>query len=85
MDGAVNMNPSNAPHVLSSSEAKKIEKSVAKETAADEKHIAQVVKTLKSAEKDESKAEKVRVFFKPRRCRPISSQCVLTRSGLAGR
>jgi hypothetical protein len=84
MDGAVNMNPYNAPHVLSSSEAKKIEKSVAKEATADEKHIAQVVKTLKSAEKDESKAEKVRAFFKPRQC-PISSQCVLTQSGLAGR
>jgi len=59
MDGAVNMNPSNAPHVLRSSEAKKIEKSVAKEAATDEKHVAQVVKALRSAEKDESKAEKV--------------------------
>jgi hypothetical protein len=65
-----NMNPSNVPRVLSSSEAKKIEKSVAKEAAADEKHIAQVGKALKSAEKDEERAEKVCVslaqslFFK---------------------
>jgi hypothetical protein len=59
MDGAVNMNPSNAPHILRSSEAKKIEKAVAMEAAADEKHVAQVVKALRSAEKDESKAERV--------------------------
>ena len=59
MDGAVNMNPSNAPQVLSSSETKKIEKSVAKEAVADEKNVAQVLKALRSAEKEEAKVEKV--------------------------
>jgi hypothetical protein len=72
MDDAANMNPSNAPHVLRSSEAKKIEKSVAKEAAADAKHVAQVVKALRSAEKTESKAEKVCASLKPGRC-PASS------------
>jgi hypothetical protein len=59
MDDAANMNPFNTPKVLKSSEAKKLEKSVAKEAAADAKHVAQVVKALRSAEKTESKAERV--------------------------
>jgi hypothetical protein len=59
MDGATNVNPSNAPHVMSSREEKKVERSIAKEGKVAEKQVAQVGKTLKSAEKDESKAEKV--------------------------
>ncbi|KAI0253171.1 hypothetical protein BJV78DRAFT_1197257 [Lactifluus subvellereus] len=60
MDGATNMNPSNAPQALtaSASETKKLEKFIAKEEAAAEKHIAHVSKALKSAEKDDRKAEK---------------------------
>jgi len=61
MDGAVNMNPStsNAPHVLTSGEAKKVEKSIALEASAAEKHIAQVNKSLELAIKEEKKVEKV--------------------------
>jgi hypothetical protein len=59
MDGATNVNPSNAPHVLTSREGKKVERSIAREATVDEKHVAQVGKALKSAEKDEGKAEKV--------------------------
>jgi hypothetical protein len=59
MDGAINMNPSNAPRALTPYEAKKVEKSIAKDAAAAEKHVARVGKTLKSAEKEEGKAEKV--------------------------
>jgi hypothetical protein len=59
MDGAVNMNPSNAPHVLTSGEVKKVEKSIALEASAAEKHIAQVNKSLELAIKEEKKAEKV--------------------------
>jgi hypothetical protein len=62
MDGAINMNPSNAPQVVTSSEAKKVKKSIAKDAAAAQKYVAQVGKALKSAEKEESKAEKVRVY-----------------------
>ncbi|KAH9962429.1 hypothetical protein BC827DRAFT_220888 [Russula dissimulans] len=58
MDGAINMNPSNAPRALTPYEAKKVEKSIAKDAAAAEKHVARVGKTLKSAEKEEGKAEK---------------------------
>ena len=61
MDGAVNMNPSNASHVLTSGEAKKMEKSIALEAAAAEKHVAQVNRALMSAIKEEEKAEKVRI------------------------
>ena len=61
MDGAVNMNPSNAPRVLTSGEAKKVEKSIALEAAAAEKHVAQVSKALKTAIKEEEMAEKARV------------------------
>jgi hypothetical protein len=53
------VNPSNAPHVLTSREEKKVERSIAKEATVAEKQVAQVGKTLKSAEKDEGKAEKV--------------------------
>ncbi len=59
MDGATNVNPSNAPHVLSTREEKKVERSIAKETTVAEKHVAQVGKALKSAQNDEGKAEKV--------------------------
>ena len=59
MDGATNVNPSNVPHVLTSREEKKIKRSLAKEATAAEKHVAQVGKALKSAEKGEIKAEKV--------------------------
>jgi hypothetical protein len=62
MDGAINMNPSNAPQVVTSSEAKKVKRSIAKDAAAAQKHVAQVGKALKSAEKEESTAEKVRVY-----------------------
>ena len=56
---SVNMNRSNAPPVLTSGEAKKVEKSIALEAAAAEKHVAQVSKALKSAIKEEEKVEKV--------------------------
>ena len=59
MDGATNVNPSNAPHVSTSREEKRVERSIAKEATVAEKQVAQVGKTLKSAEKDEGKAEKV--------------------------
>jgi len=55
------MNPSNASHVLTSGEAKKMEKSITLEAAAAEKHVAQVSRALMSAIKEEEKAEKVRV------------------------
>lgn len=59
MDGATNVNPSNAPQVLTPREGKKVERSLAKEASAAEKHLAQVIKALKSAEKEEVKMEKV--------------------------
>ena len=59
MDGATNMNVSNAPPAITAGEAKKLKKTLAKDAAAAEKHVVQVSKSLKSAEKDESKAEKV--------------------------
>jgi hypothetical protein len=59
MDGATNMNISNAPPVITAGEAKKLKKTIAKNAAAAEKHVSQVSKSLRSAEKDESKAEKV--------------------------
>jgi hypothetical protein len=59
MDGATNVNPSNAPHVLTPREEKNVERSIAREATVDEKQVAQVGKALKSAEKDEGKAEKV--------------------------
>jgi hypothetical protein len=59
MDGETNVNPSNSPHVLTSREEKKVERSLAREATIDEKHVAQVGKALRSAEKDEVKAEKV--------------------------
>ncbi len=62
MDGAINMNPSNAPQVVTSSEAKKVKRSITKDAAVAQKHVAQVGKALKSAEKEESTAEKVRVY-----------------------
>ncbi|KAF8267092.1 hypothetical protein EI94DRAFT_1731397 [Lactarius quietus] len=58
MDGATNMNVSNAPPVITAGEAKKLKKTIAKDAAAAEKHVAQVSKALRSAEKDEGKAEK---------------------------
>ncbi|KAI9433301.1 hypothetical protein H4582DRAFT_1000660 [Lactarius indigo] len=58
MDGAVNMNASNAPPAVTASEAKKLKKSISKDAAAAEKHVAHVGKALRSAEKDENKAEK---------------------------
>ncbi|KAN0131038.1 hypothetical protein V8E53_011171 [Lactarius tabidus] len=58
MDGATNMNISNAPPVITAGEAKKLKKTIAKNAAAAEKHVSQVSKSLRSAEKDESKAEK---------------------------
>ncbi|KAI9455794.1 hypothetical protein BJY52DRAFT_1188210 [Lactarius psammicola] len=58
MDGATNMNVSNAPPAITAGEAKKLKKSIAKDAAAAEKHVAHVGKALRSAEKDESKAEK---------------------------
>jgi hypothetical protein len=61
MDGAVNLNPSNSSHVMTSRDAKKIEKSMAKEAAAAQKYVTQVGKALKSAVQDESKAEKVSI------------------------
>lgn len=54
------MNPSNASHVLTPGEAKKMEKSITLEAAAAEKHVAQVSRALMSAIKEEEKAEKVR-------------------------
>lgn len=59
MDGATNMNVSNAPPAITAGETKKLKKTLAKDAAAAEKHVVQVSKSLKSAEKDESKAEKV--------------------------
>jgi len=53
------MNPSNVPHTLTANEAKRVEKLIAKDSAAAEKHVARVGKALKSAEKQESKTEKV--------------------------
>jgi hypothetical protein len=58
MDGATNKNPSNAPP-LTAREEKKVERSIAKEATAAEKHVSQVGKALKAAQKDEGKAEKV--------------------------
>ena len=82
MDGATNVNPSNAPHVLTSSltsrEEKKIKRSLAKEATAAEKHVAQVAKALKSAEKGEIKAEKVCLQIpggEHRLYRQLSSRC----------
>jgi 3-deoxy-D-arabino-heptulosonate 7-phosphate (DAHP) synthase class II len=60
MDGATNMNVSNAPPAITAGEAKKLKKTIAKDAAAAEKHVSQVSKSLRSAEKDENKAEKVR-------------------------
>ena len=59
MDGATNMNVSNAPPAITAGETKKLKKTFAKDAAAAEKHVAQVSKSLRSAEKNESKAEKV--------------------------
>ena len=59
MDGATNMNASNAPPAITAGEAKKLKKTFAKDAAAAEKHVVQVSKSLRSAEKDEIKAEKV--------------------------
>ncbi len=59
MDGATNMNTSNAPPAITAGETKKLKKSITKDAAAAEKHVTQVGKSLRSAEKDESKAEKV--------------------------
>jgi hypothetical protein len=61
MDGATNVNPSNALQVMTSSEAKKVDKRIAKDAAAAEKHVTRAGKALKSAEKNEGRAEKVRV------------------------
>ena len=60
MDGATNMNVSNAPPAITTGEAKKLKKAMAKDAAAAEKHVSQVSKSLRSAEKDEIKAEKVK-------------------------
>lgn len=60
MDGATNMNVSNAPPAITAGEAKKLKKAMAKDAAAAEKHVSQVSKSLRSAEKDEIKAEKVK-------------------------
>lgn len=57
MDGATNVNPSNAPH--SSREEKKVQRSLAKEASAAQKNVAQVGKALKTAEKELVKMEKV--------------------------
>ena len=59
MDGATNMNVSNAPPAITAGSAKKLKKTFAKDAAAAEKHVAQVSNSLKSAEKDEGRAEKV--------------------------
>ncbi|KAI0260915.1 hypothetical protein BC834DRAFT_973047 [Gloeopeniophorella convolvens] len=59
MDGSANVNLSNAPsHTYTVQEAKKLERTIAKDAAAAEKHLTHVGKTLKSAEKEESKVEK---------------------------
>ena len=62
MDGATNVNVSNAPPAITAGEAKKLKKTIAKDSAAAEKHVGNVSKSLRSAEKDESKAEKVGLF-----------------------
>lgn len=58
MDGATNMNASNAPPTITAGEVKKLKKTITKDAAAAEKHVAHVGKALKSAEKDEGKAQK---------------------------
>ncbi len=58
MDGATNLNVSNAAPAITAGGVKKLKKSMAKDAAAAEKQVAQVGKALKSAEKDEGKAEK---------------------------
>ncbi|KAH8996972.1 hypothetical protein EDB86DRAFT_2829009 [Lactarius hatsudake] len=58
MDGATNMNASNAPPAITAGEAKKLKKSISKDAAAAEKLVSHIGKSLRSAEKDESKAEK---------------------------
>lgn len=50
------MNPSN---IFTTSEEKKVKRSIAKEATVAEKHVVQADKALKSAEYDEEKAEKV--------------------------
>ena len=62
MDGATNMTASNAPPTIAAGEAKKLKKTIATDAAAAEKHVGNVSKSLRSAEKDESKAEKVCPF-----------------------
>jgi hypothetical protein len=59
MDGATKMNPSDVPHILSAREEKQVKRSIANEATVADKRVAQTGKTLKSAENEEEKAEKV--------------------------